>query len=314
VRLVRILGLCLAAFFALSAMTAGQAMAKEACKEYGTHCETMKEHESFQAFAACPFAAKPEFCAVGSSYGYATAANGKPLDGKEGPVSYFTAGKVTVDLTKPIRLNVGLAFTGTQNEFFAVSPAEGPAIEPVAQKAPPVTEDVNTALLSQSELERYDYWVHIEHNTKTSAVIEAAGPIESLVVNLANIIGEHGTAFVFPVKVHLISPFAGPDCYVGSDANPIDVPFTTGEAGELRGTPGKFAEESEEILVEYGQRLVSDNFASPGVENCGINGGADEAIDSALGLPSASGNTSLLNSVFRLVVAEEAQRGLKGEI
>jgi hypothetical protein len=312
VRYLRMLGLCLATLFALTAMTAGQALAKEACKQYGSHCETLKEHEAYQAFVHCPFATGTEFCAAGSSYAYETGANGKPLNGKEGAVSYFTAGKVTVDLTKPIKLNVGLGFTGTVNEFFAISPVGVPAIEPVAQKAPPLTKDVNTAVLPPSELERYEYLVHQAHETKTYATIEAAGPIDSLVVNLGNIIGTSGTAFVFPVKVHLTSSFVGEDCYVGSEEHPIDVPFTTGKAGELEGSAGKFSQESE-ILVEYAQRLVSDEFVSPGVENCGINGGADEAIDSALGLPSASGNSSLLNSVFRLVVAEEANLALKGE-
>jgi hypothetical protein len=313
VRHVRMLGLCLAALFALSAMTAGQALAKEACKQYGERCETLEEHASFQALANCPFeTAGVEFCAAGSSYEHETTGKGK--SNKESAISYFTAGKVTVDLKKPIRLRIGMVFSGIVNEFNAAAPVGVPAIEPVAQAGPPLTKDVNTALLSTSELERYDYWVHHAKETKTSATIEMAGPVESLHVNLANIIGEHGSAFVFPVKVKLSSPFVGNDCYVGSDENPIDVPFTTGEAGELHGKAGRFEEESDTILVDYDQTLVSSEFASPGVEGCGVDGGADEAIDSAFGLPSASGNTSLLNAVFRLAVREEVEKGLKGEI
>lgn len=313
-RHVKMLGLCLAALFALSAMTAGQALAKkETCKQYGERCETLEEHASFQAMASCPFGtAELSFCAAGSSYGHETTGQGK--SNKESAISYFTAGNVTVELKKPIRLRIGMVFSGIVNEFNAAAPVGVPAIEPVAQAGPPLPKDVNTALLSTSELERYDYWAHHAKETKTYATIELAGPIESLHVNLYNIIGESGTSFVFPVKVKLSNPFVGNDCYVGSDENPIDVPFTTGEAGALHGKAGRFEEESDTILVDYDQTLVSSEFASPGVEGCGVEGGADAAIDSAFGLPSASGNTSLLNAVFRLAVAEEVEKGLKGEI
>ena len=304
----------MAAVFALSAMTAGQALAKEACKMYGEHCETLEEHASFQAFSSCPFEVPGvELCAAGSSYEHET--NGKGRSNKESAISFFTAGKVTVELKKPIRLRIGLVPVPEHvNEFSAVAPVGVPAIEPVAQAGPPVTKDVNTALLSTSELERYDYWVHHVKETKTYATVELAGSVESLHVQLGNVLSGHGTAFVFPVKVKLSNPFVGNECYVGSNANPIDVPFTTGEAGELHGKTGLFEEESNAILVDYDQSLVSNEFASPGVEGCGVDGGADEAVDSALGLPSATGNTSLLNSVFRLVTREQEEQGLKGEI
>ena len=135
--------------------------------------------------------------------------------------------------------------------------------------------------------------------------MELAGPASAVGINTGNLIDEEGTAFSFPVKVKLTNPFLGEDCYVGSDSSPVVVNYTTGSAGELRGKAGGFTSEHEgEILVIAGDTLVNDSFVSPGVEGCGVEGGADAAVDSALGLPSASGNSSVLNGVLRVASAE----------
>ena len=322
-RHVRMLGLCLATLFALSAMTAGQALAKEKCQLYGETCETVKEHSAWQAFANCPLEEELDACVAGKSYYKETfktkqdqeeyLTNHPEYHG--GQVSYFTAGNVTVPLKNSISLRGGFISgeeSGVQDWVAAVGAA---TIEPVPQPSVSLKKGVNAALLSQSELERYDYYVHIGKETKTYATVELAGPVSNLHINLNHILEEQGQAFVFPVKVKLSNPFLGEHCYVGSDASPIKVPFTTGTAGELRGKFGEFiTEASSDILVDWGQTLVSNEFASPGVEGCGVDGGADEAVDSALGLPAPTGNKSVLNGVLKLAGEETTTRALKGEI
>ena len=49
---------------------------------------------------------------------------------------------------------------------------------------------------------------------------------------------------------------------------------------------------------------MSSTFGAPGVEGCGVEGGADAAMDAALGLPSASGNSAVLNGRLLLTSDE----------
>lgn len=293
------------------------------CTEYGETCETAKEHAEFQAFAACPFTAAEEvICSwAGSTYHevWPTKTAKEEFEKERERTapnlpSEFTAGKVTVQLKSPITLQGGI----TSNEEGDVwLPAEGaPTIAPVAEKAAALQKDVDTALLSEAELSRFDYYVKTAKETATSATVELAGPATSITVNVDNLLEEEGTAFSFPVKVHLQNAFLGEDCYVGSNEDPIVVEFTTGVSGELRGKNGSKLEANKagSILSLLTDTLVSTTFASPGVEGCGVDGGADAAIDAGLGLPSASGNSSVLNGTLKLAAGSEAKEGLEGKI
>ena len=69
------------------------------------------------------------------------------------------------------------------------------------------------------------------------------------------------------------------------------------------------------IITIFTDTLVSNTFATPGVDGCGVEGGADEAIDSALGPPSPAGqNVAVINGTLKAASAEGVERGLKGEI
>jgi hypothetical protein len=148
----------------------------------------------------------------------------------------------------------------------------------------------------------------------TAAVEQAGAGIQ---VNLDNLLGREGSAFTFPVKVKLSNPFLGNTCDVGSDTNPIVVELTTGTSGSLKGKVGsviKF-DRNEFILTVFTDTLVNETFASPGVEGCGVEGGADAAINSKLGLPYPAGhNSTVLNGTLKLVEGERAKEGLEGKI
>ena len=97
--------------------------------------------------------------------------------------------------------------------------------------------------------------------------------------------------------------------------DPINVNFTTGTSGALEGKPGKLESTNHGgIVTIWGDTLVTSELESPGVEGCGVKGGADEAIDSALGLPSKTGNFAILNGVFKQTGSEIEREVIEGKL
>ncbi len=313
-RHVRMLGLCLVAVLALSALASSSAMANE-----------KSEKAEFAAFTNCPFhqssAAGYEIIACNwaeSSYKERWLSNAQREKWEEehggppaGLLSHFTAGNISVGLKLPIVLQGGFALNSVIEEtepaeafeFIAAQGAE--SIQAVAQPGPSLKKLVNSATLSESEQNRFNYYLHIAKQTKTTATVELAGPASGIHFNLGNLLNGTGTAFRFPVKVKLGNGFFGPDCYVGSNENPVVVEYTSGTAGSL---PGKVGEQTfgSGIATVSGDTLVASGFSSPAVENCGVEGSADKAMDEAIGLPS-SDNTSVLNGVLKLTASANAE-------
>jgi hypothetical protein len=232
--------------------------------------------------------------------------------------SEFRAGNVTVALKLPITLRGGYQEHVVENaeteELEAVYTrwigAEGhETIEPVAQKTIKLTKGVDTAKLSHSELNRYDFYTEEAKEKNVTATVELAGSPFGLELNENNLFDEEGVAFGFPVKVKLSNPFLGEHCYVGSDEHPVFVEFTTGQSGALHGKTGQATgNDAGLILTIHNDTLVNETFAAPGVEGCGVEGGADEAVDSALGLPSPAGsNVAIINGTFRQAGREEVE-------
>jgi hypothetical protein len=280
------------------------------------------EKAEFQAFANCPFHEIVEEHPLNactwaqSSYKerWESKTQKEAYEAEHGPtpglLSHFTAGNISVALKLPITLRGGVTEKEIEPTELVFSGAEGaPTIQPVAQAGPPLTKSVDKADLSGSELDRFNYYVKVAKETKTTATVELAGSARNIHLNLANLLDGEGTAFSFPVKVKLGSGFVGSNCYVGSDENPIVVNFTTGTSGELQGKLGQLTFGEMGILTTWGNTLVASGFASPGAEGCGVEGGADEAINAALGLPS-SNNSSVLNGVLKLAGAENVEEHL----
>ncbi len=319
-----IAGACLALLAALGAAGSTAAVGAKPCEapNYGEFCETAGEHKEFQDFAACPFAAAEELdCSWARtsrderwSAGRRERWEAEHERKAPGLPSEIKAGNVTIPLKKAITLRGGIGFEGENESWFG---AEGaPTIEPVAQTATSLSQDVDTALLSPSELSRYNEAIS-KGRTKVTATVELAGPASAVQVSALNLLEEKGTAFAFPVKLKLSNQFAGDECYVGSDSSPIVVAFTTGVSGELQGKAGSRIKSDRNgfILTVETDTLVNGDFASPGVSGCGVAGGADEAIDAALGLPSAEGsNFAVLNGTLKLATAQNAKEGLEGKI
>ncbi|HEX5853885.1 MAG TPA: hypothetical protein VFY36_12435 [Solirubrobacteraceae bacterium] len=117
--------------------------------------------------------------------------------------------------------------------------------------------------------------------------------------------GVSGTDITLSVKIHLMSPFLGANCYIGSAAHPIVIPLTTGltnpppPAKPIHGKPSEFLLPRKGALQLMGTTLVSNSFSVPVAKGCGTSGGSlvDASINRKLGLPSAAGlNLMVINA------------------
>jgi hypothetical protein len=130
------------------------------------------------------------------------------------------------------------------------------------------------------------------------ASAQSAGPITNFEL----------TMWTQPLQFKLINPLLGSSCYIGSDDNPVVVnpSITSGTLAELPDPHPRYHPDTD-VLQISGATATDTTFAAPGVTGCGPGGTAnvsvDEAIDAAVGLPSASGANSLtLNGSFSLAV------------
>jgi hypothetical protein len=235
---------------------------------------------------------------------------------KSTPASSFTAGNVTVPLTKPIILRGGFFEQGGEQTFVG---AEGaPTLTAAPQLAPSLANDVDPSLLAQPLRATYESDI-AKGETKVTATIELAGAPSVVVLNEENILepevvpGEGGKLGLgLPTKVKLSSAFLGPDCYVGSNGSPIEIELTTGKSGSLEGTPGELQfEKNGWILTISGDSLVNNTYEAPGATGCGEGGGADAAVNAKLGLPSAPGkNSAVIIGTLKQSAAEIVEEHL----
>jgi hypothetical protein len=266
------LGVCVVAVFALGALAAGPALAKES--------------NEFAKFAECPLNFPNELSGC--------------IFAKTNSESFFQAGKVVVHFAKPISLSIGFKENEETGFLQPIGAEQGHSVKKVNEPAPSLTEDINAEDLPEAEKVRYEEYLASGGSTKSTATIELALPAEDMTLDEAALLQEtQETSLGFPVMIHLTNKFVGKDCYVGSTQNPINVPFITGETSPpppntpIHGALGKIKViGGGQILQINGDRLVNNSYASPGVQGCGINGGADAAMNSALGLPSPAGMNS----------------------
>lgn len=133
-----------------------------------------------------------------------------------------------------------------------------------------------------------------------TATVEPAGPLSNF--NFVAEINVGEPILTLPVKIHLHNPLLGSNCYIGSDSNPIvlhpeNLPGQTitgqGENFDTNGTPdpnGVLL--SDKLFSQQGD----NTFSVPGASGCGgiLSLLVDPAIDLKMGLPSPSGQNSLV--------------------
>ena len=124
---------------------------------------------------------------------------------------------------------------------------------------------------------------------KIFASAQSAGPITNFDL----------TTWTQPLEFHLINPLLGANCYIGSTDNPVVVnPAISNLATAVFETdPHPRYHPATGVIAIPGATAADTTFTAPGVTGCGPGGTAniavDEAIDTSVGLPSASGTNSL---------------------
>ncbi len=300
-RHVRILGLCLVAAFAVSAVAAMPALAKS---EYNV--------TTFGQYKGCPWN-DPE---VHDCYAGITAG------GSNG--GYFQLGNVTVKLNKPIVLQGG--FIGAEGELTVVAAANGyqtleaPELKVKGGLNLITTRDEEEAGWPESLKQTFK---EAKKNKETSlnVKIELAGG--NLIyetpgaLDTENLIEEHGVAFKLPLKVRMISPVLeklGGSCEIGSDANPVWQDLSA----EPPGRPGKFEEAYGFLTIAlHESRLIDLGWpVTEGANGCGS--GEDEAyidaaINKVLELPRQHGITVLQGDLYTAKSAFVKEKFENGE-
>jgi len=225
---------------------------------------------------------------------------------------YFTIGKRTVPLKNPVTLQGGFEGAGEEVEFYGAE--EGQTLSKTPQ---PVPGGLFGIVAPTSWPEWAQNWFNELINegfTGVKATIELTGPehgLTNIKLNTENLIFEEGTALGLPVKIHLQNPILGSNCYIGSEENPVQIDFTTGQSGALHGSAGELSfNETFTITKISGGKLVNNTFAAPGAEGCGgeLSFLVDPLVNSLLGLPSGSGsNFAVLEGELQDAVAAEVR-------
>ncbi len=110
-----------------------------------------------------------------------------------------------------------------------------------------------------------------------------------------------------PLMFRLINPLLGRSCYIGSYDNPVVVNPSLSGSLVIESDPNPTAHPDTDVLEITDGAATDTTFAAPAVQGCGPGGSAniavDEAIDTADGLPAASGTNSLtLSGTFYFAV------------
>ncbi|MHB8531307.1 MAG: hypothetical protein ACYDC2_01165, partial [Solirubrobacteraceae bacterium] len=227
-------------------------MAALACMALGvtTAAASAKINKAdFAKFVNCPIENGAGACIYGETYS-----------------GEFKMGSKSVPITKPQILQGGIPSLGTET-YHLIAPRLG------AEALSKTSEPIPGGLTGVTEL----------IGGPASATAEIAGPpsiVETTPYALAagtRAVNEGATATRLPLKVHLENEQLGPNCYIGSDAEPIVLNLTTGKthptSGEsIQGSPGKTVDLDRERIIEYeGVALVDNTFSVPAAHNCGTS-------------------------------------------
>lgn len=196
---------------------------------------------------------------------------------------HFKMGSKNVPIDKIITLSGGTNQVGAE---FAASPSGGLSKTPLEVPGGVVGLtglDWLVDLLSAEQLKLY-------------AVTELAGdPVLT------------PAAFKMPIKVHLINEALGNNCYVGSDAAPIQLNLITGKTEppppneSIEGKPPVFSVGTPRgVGVFTDGTFVDNSFAAPAAQGCRLFGNAllniDAVVNIGAGLPSKAGTNETVQT------------------
>jgi hypothetical protein len=214
-----------------------------------------------------------------------------------------------VPITSAITLQGGAKENPTTEQLEFIGAEDGNTLSKTPQNVPGGLLDFVNCKEISNIIERIACELVFENGvTGVTATTELAAPATTIQLSISNLAVGTGVALQLPLKVKLTNPFLGESCYIGSNAHPIVIPFTTGTTSPpapnkpITGAPGELEfKEGGLLAIVRKNSLVNNSFAAPTVEGCG---GAfsfliDPIVDAKLGLPAAAGqNTAILNGTL----------------
>jgi hypothetical protein len=219
----------------------------------------------------------------------------------------FTIGQRTVPIKKAVAVRGGYEGASPNIHFFGAE--DGNTLERSPQ---PLSGGLLGVKAPTWWPEAVQDWFNegIEHGlTGVNATLELAGPATAIKLDTEKLIFGEGAALGLPVKFKLENPLLGSNCYIGSDAKPIQIDLTSGVTAPpppnkpIKGGAGKITfNKTFEISTLSGARLVNNAFAVPAASGCGgiYSTFVDPLVNSILGTPAAAGrNTAILEGVFQ---------------
>jgi hypothetical protein len=205
----------------------------------------------------------------------------------------FTIGKKNVPIVNPVTLQGGFENEVPNIEFYGAE--NGDTLSKTPQPVPGGLLGITAPTWWPKFIQDWFNKQINEGLTGVNATVELTGPSKGLTnieLNTANLLFEEGTALGLPVKFHLENAILGSGCYLGSEKSPVQIDFTTGTDGSLKGSAGEFSfNEAFTIITIQGGLLVNNSFAAPGASGCGgiFSFLIDPLVDSILGTPSPAG-------------------------
>jgi hypothetical protein len=236
----------------------------------------------------------------------------------------FTIGALQVPIDKTIVFQGGALPAGRLNLYFLLPAVNGESISPTELNIPGGLHSI----IDCQDIKHRDFktsrrgacrgFSHDRgHGDRVTATLEGvASPSNPAILDLVAVLFPKGTGLTFPGRIHLKNPLLGEECYIGSEAHPIQLHLTDGTtsppppnhpiAGKL-GEQTVQEEEGYETLTFTNSILVDNAFSVPPAEGCGGHQASiiDPLIDETLGLESTAGhNTVTLIGTHRLALAE----------
>ncbi|HEX6825867.1 MAG TPA: hypothetical protein VF077_06055 [Nitrospiraceae bacterium] len=225
----------------------------------------------------------------------------------------FTVGQRTVPLQNPVTLQGGFEGEGDAIKFFGAK--NGDTLSRTPQPVPGGLGGITAPTEWPVFLQDWFNDLIREGRIGVNATLELTGPSKGLTdvqLNTANLIFEEKTALGLPVKIHLENDaILGPNCYIGSDSDPVQLDFTTGSSSNLKGSAGKSTNNEQKGIIAFSDgKLVNNTFEAPRASGCGgiFSFFVDPLVNETLGLPLGKGKSSaILEGKFQDAQAGEVK-------
>jgi hypothetical protein len=225
---------------------------------------------------------------------------------------FFQIGKKNVPLKNPVILQGGLEEDGKGGlAFFGAE--NGDTLSKTAQPVPGGLLGIEAPKSWPKFLQDLFNETINKGLTGVTATVELAAPATSIKINTLNLLQETGVALSLPSKIKLSNSFLGNNCYIGSNASPIVIDFTSGETSPpppnkpIHGSAGAISVGGGGTIITLsGGSLVNNSFAAPGANGCGgfFSFLIDPFVNSIVGLPSPAGtNTAVLQGKLQNALA-----------